>query len=527
MKRPGPERNRGAVYAGIILILVAWWLLARLVGRDIIFPSPLIVVQELGRIVLSVRFWIVAGASLARWVAGFAVALVAAILLGTAASRREWIAGVLRPLVVTVRSVPVIAIILLALIWLAIDMVPVFISLLVSLPLLYQGILDGLRSVDRDLIDMGRLFRIPWYRRIVHIHVPSALPVMLPVITSAVGMSWKAVIAAEVLSQPVYAIGTDMQLAKLYLETPVVIAWTVIAVTLAALGDSLVWFLDKRTNAWRSAGFRRENQAVPTDGNGPAAISPIAAIAPHDDGAGRSGPAVTLEEVAFSFPGVPIFHDLSLEIPPGKATAILGRSGSGKTTLLRLIAGDLHPAHGLIRIGAAAGAAPPVGFVFQEPRLLPWRTVIQNVELVLPHQVTTDEKRLRREALRSFLESLRLPDAAAFPATLSGGMRHRVNLARGFLCGAPVICMDEPFANQDLATRKNLVELTRALEREMGRTVVIVTHDPEDALALADTIVVLADRRPTAVMDRFTVDRSTPQALDELRFRIAVSLKTR
>lgn len=436
----------------------------------------------------------------------------------------------LRPLIVAVRSVPVIAVILLALIWLPVDAVPVFVSLLVSFPLLYQGVFDGLRSVDPDLIDMGRLFHVPVLRRILHIHIPGSLPVVLSALTSAVGMSWKAVIAAEVLSQPLFGIGTGLQVAKLYLETSEVIAWTVIAVVLAAVGDMLVWTVDKRVNAWRSSNSlvvedsaEGGAQAVLSAGSAPADLTTDLRTTSDSAPVG-----VRLESVSFAFQRTTVFADLSLEILPGSVTAVLGRSGSGKTTLLRLIAGDLQPLTGSVTVFPEETAGePPVAFVFQEPRLLPWRSVRENVELVLPVVRPRTRREERRKRLLTFLQSLRLPRAEMFPGALSGGMRHRVNLARGFICGAPVICMDEPFANQDIATRRDLVALMQTLENRLGRTVVLVTHDPDEALELADKIVVLADRQPTSVIANLSLAGRTDAEMRSVRTKIHEALNTR
>ncbi len=540
------RRAHWAPYAGVALLIAAWWIAAAAVGREILLPSPPAVAHSLWQIVQSARFPAIVRASVMRWIIGFLAAFAAATLVGAAASRREWAAGMLRPLVVAIRSTPVIAIILLALIWLSVDGVPVFVSLLVAFPLIYQGILDGLRSVDPELVHMGRIYRIAPLRRVQHIHIPSALPVALSAITSAVGMSWKAAVAAEVLSQPSFGIGTDMQIARLYLETSQVIGWTVVAVALAALGDLAVWAIDRRVTAWRTPNAHHSAAAGTTAAGGtPAATGPaaransaaaavVSAPAPAFAGAAADESVrVIVDRVSFAFPGTPLFSDFSLEIPAGGLTAILGRSGSGKTTLLRLIARDLRPTAGEIRFesnsmgtGAAARrSGPVVGFVFQEPRLLPWRTVLQNVELVFPHDPATAAGP-RREQLRSFLRSLRLPRSDALPATLSGGMRHRVNLARGFLCGAPVICLDEPFSSQDPATRNELVQLTRRLKHELKRTVVMVSHDPDEAFTLADIIVVLEDHHPTSVLRRFDLRHSGPAERETIRSLVSTLLQT-
>ena len=538
-------RSRWAPYAGVALLIAAWWIAAAAVGRDILLPSPSTVAHSLVHIVRSPRFAVIVRTSVTRWGIGFLAAFAAATVVAAAASRREWAAGMLRPLIVTMRSTPVIAIILLALIWLSVDGVPIFVSLLVAFPLIYQGVLDGLRSVDPDLLHMGRIYHIAPLRRVRHIHIPSALPVALSAITSAVGMSWKAAVAAEVLSQPSYGIGTDMQIARLYLETSQVVGWTVVAVGLAALGDLAVWAIDRRANAWRTfnshaverrAAVAPNPETAATDpetGAGPVpnSTAPKAAL-----GASQGGVRVVVDRISFSFPDTPLFSEFSLEIPSGGLTAVLGRSGSGKTTLLRLIARDLRPDSGEIRfesepLTARAEAAlrqsrPVVGFVFQEPRLLPWRSVLQNVELVFPHDSTANGARSRRTQLRRFLRSLRLPRPDALPSTLSGGMRHRVNLARGFLCGAPVICLDEPFSSQDPATRNELVQLTRRLKHDLKRTVVMVSHDPDEAFTLADIIVVLEDHHPTSILRRFDLRQSGPAERETIRSLVSALLQT-
>ncbi|TVR29817.1 MAG: ATP-binding cassette domain-containing protein [Spirochaetaceae bacterium] len=504
-----------------------WWIGAAAVGREILLPSPARVLRALLALVLLPHFASTVIASLTRWLAGFLLALTLSVLSGTVCSRREWAAGMLRPLVVVVRSVPVIAVILLALIWLPVDSVPVFISLLVSFPLLHQGVLDGLRSVDPDLVDMGRLFHVPVSRRVRHIHIPGSLPVVLSALTGAVGMSWKAVIAAEVLSQPVFGIGTDLHVAKLYLETPEVIAWTVVAVLLAAAGDGLVWAVDRRVNAWRTSAQLRSTDPRGSD-EGSAAITaqpfrftgtdmPVSTEA--------AAPEVRLESVSFGFRTAQLFENLTLEIPAGSVTAVLGRSGCGKTTLLRLIAGDLRPDSGSVTgLAHEHAGLPAVGFVFQEPRLLPWRSVLANVELVLPTEKARISREARRQRIISLLRALRLSRVDAYPSTLSGGMRHRVNLARGFISGAPVICMDEPFANQDIATRRDLVALTRVLESHLGRSVILVTHDPEEAFELADRIIVLADRQPTSVIANYTVTNRSSEEIKRIRAAVDAAL---
>jgi NitT/TauT family transport system ATP-binding protein len=166
---------------------------------------------------------------------------------------------------------------------------------------------------------------------------------------------------------------------------------------------------------------------------------------------------------------------------------LLGASGCGKTTLLRLMAGLLEP----------SGADPDsvvvrdgeVSFVFQESRLLPWRTVLENVSLPL-------ERSLGRAAARDraleFLRKVSLEDrAGAYPAELSGGQAQRVSFARAFAHPAPIILMDEPFQALDIPLRLRLMETTRSLLEQENRLAALVTHDPREAIFLGRRILIL------------------------------------
>ncbi|ADK82248.1 ABC transporter ATP-binding protein [Sediminispirochaeta smaragdinae] len=201
--------------------------------------------------------------------------------------------------------------------------------------------------------------------------------------------------------------------------------------------------------------------------------------------------------VSFTYDsGIEVFRRFSLEFPEGEITAILGPSGCGKTTLLHLIAGLLIPSDG--SIGRDTGEA--VSYLFQEPRLLPWMTVLENVCLV-----NKDEGAVRR-----FLEIVGLRSSASrYPGELSGGMRQRVAMARAFAFDASMLLMDEPFQALDLALRLSLVNAFRHIWGQEPRTSIFVTHDIQEALVLGDRIFVL-DGPPVELVGRFVnpVDRN-------------------
>ena len=207
---------------------------------------------------------------------------------------------------------------------------------------------------------------------------------------------------------------------------------------------------------------------------------------------------------------------VDLVIERGQIVALIGPNGSGKSTLLRVIAGLLAPSSGSVAIDGqpVTGPSPRVGLVFQEPRLLPWRTTAQNVAYPLELAGVPVAERDARVA--SLLTTVGLDGAAAvIPSRLSGGMRQRAALARTLATEPAVLLLDEPFSALDELTRERLnLELLEIAARE-GSTVVIVTHSVQEAIFLADRVIVLS-ARPGHVVADIAIDLSRPRSLADL-----------
>lgn len=227
-----------------------------------------------------------------------------------------------------------------------------------------------------------------------------------------------------------------------------------------------------------------------------------------------AAPGVGISAVGrrFTQPPVQALIDIDLELEPGSFTAVVGASGSGKSTLLRLIGGLDDPTTGKIQIGdrspGSVRVAKEVGFMAQQPALLPWRSALDNVALAQsinprPDRVLADPGEL--------LEMVGLGEfATAFPTSLSGGMQQRVALARTLAIGAPLWLMDEPFAALDELTRDQLADDLLAIWADLRPTVVWVTHHLAEATKLADRIVLLTPR-PGTVADIIDVELTRPR----------------
>jgi NitT/TauT family transport system ATP-binding protein len=203
-----------------------------------------------------------------------------------------------------------------------------------------------------------------------------------------------------------------------------------------------------------------------------------------------------------------VLHGLSLRVDPGEFVCIVGPSGAGKTTLLRCLSGLLRPTSGSVRLGEVEVTEPraEIAVVFQDYRgsLMPWMRVRENV--AFPLEGMGVKRAERRERAEQSLVAVGLPDIGdKYPWQLSGGMQQRVAIARGLAYNAPILLMDEPFGSVDAQARFELEDLALNLRRQLGITVVLVTHDIDEAVYLGDRVVVLAGK-PAAVVDNLDID---------------------
>jgi len=213
---------------------------------------------------------------------------------------------------------------------------------------------------------------------------------------------------------------------------------------------------------------------------------------------------ISLANVSKFFGSLVLFENLSLHVGKGQIVAIVGPSGSGKTTILKMIAGIISPDRGTVTLGS-----PHLSYVFQETRLLPWRSALDNV--AIPLRARGVEKTAARATAGQWLKKVGLEGFENYrPAELSGGMAQRVAIARALATQPHILLMDEPLANVDVELKASLLELLVSFIRKNEATVVYVTHELTEALQIADRIVeVMPDRslRELELSDRVAVAR--------------------
>jgi len=236
----------------VIIILIIWKAISLYFNSGFIVPSPEKTLITTLKLFTDDRFLLTVGATILRSLAGFCISFLLGLLAGITAGINPYFDAFLRPVLITIRSVPIIAIILLALIWLTPGIVPVFIAMLTMFPFICTNVSDGIRSVDRDLVQMAKFYRVAKTRIVKELYLPAIMPFIISGASSAMGIGWRAIITGEVLSHPKYGIGTLMQNAQTFLNVDAVIAWTIIAVVISYGFEKVIRWGERKLIVWRS-----------------------------------------------------------------------------------------------------------------------------------------------------------------------------------------------------------------------------------------------------------------------------------
>jgi NitT/TauT family transport system ATP-binding protein len=224
---------------------------------------------------------------------------------------------------------------------------------------------------------------------------------------------------------------------------------------------------------------------------------------------------VEAKTISFNYEGVEILQNIDLSIKEGEFVVLMGPSGSGKSTLLRLLTGLAQPKHGEILVNnvSTANSLPDSAVVFQDYSLFPWLTAEENIILALKKKLKKSKtKKEFQQLAQQYLELVKLGHAIKkYPGEMSGGMRQRAAIARALSLGADLMFMDEPFGALDPVTRIQLQDVILQVNRDQQQTVVFVTHDAEEAIILADRIVMFTPGPPGRIAEIIDVPFPKPR----------------
>ena len=245
------KKNRHIGLISIIVMLAVWEVVAIRINSEQIMPGPWATLSATLKLFAEKDFLLVVGNTLFRGLIGFVIALILGIGLGIWAGINEKFEAFLKPWIVVMRSIPVVAFILLALIWFKSGSVPVFIGILTMFPMICTNVIEGIRNVDGKLVEMAKFYQISEKRIIREVYVPAIAPFVVSGISSAFGIGWRAIVIGEVLSQPKFGIGSRMHAAQSFLNVDVLIAWTLIAILISFLFEKIIRWGEKNLIKWK------------------------------------------------------------------------------------------------------------------------------------------------------------------------------------------------------------------------------------------------------------------------------------
>lgn len=447
MKRKSKGWNKLPV---LLFWLAVWEAVALIAGNAVLVASPVETFREFLRLLGESSFYFSLGKSILRIGGGFAAGLFCAAFLAFLAYRIPFVENLFTPFMRFLLAVPVASFAVLLLIWWGASFLSAAVSFLVVLPQFYVSFTEGMKSLDKKMLQMVAVYRLPGFSRFFYVYRPALKPFLYSSMKISLGMCWKSGVAAEVIGLPDFSIGEGLYFSKITLNTAGVFAWTGVIILLSLLFEKLVLKGTERFLNWEPE--------VKKPGN--AFGGRRAGKAEREQKPGREkAEEIRVQGLCKAYGETQVFQNFSAVYEKGRIYYLRQPSGSGKTTLLSILAGIEKADAGSIRVSER------VSMLFQEDRLCEEYDAVKNVELVCGN---------RKQAAEALLKLLE-PESLEKPCgSLSGGMKRRVALVRAMEAEADFVLLDEPFGGMDRENRERAEQYIQ--ERQQGRTILIATH---------------------------------------------------
>ena len=429
-------KNRKIKYLFITIIWLAIWEIVSLfVHNNILIVGPFDVVITLIHKCGQIDFYKSIGMSMLRIIGGFITGLVLGVVLGILSWKIKFVEDFLNPVMSFIKAAPVASFVVLFLIWWHSNILAFAICVCVSLPQIYISVLQGFKATDKKIIEVGKVFNFSTVDKINYIYRPYMASYLEGALKIAVGLSFKAGVAAEVIGTPENSIGNELYFSKIYLDTAGVLAWTAVIIVLSVICEKIflrvvnLYF----TYEFNCRGANRENYEFSN---------------------------IKIENVSKMYDGKVVLNNYSKDYNIGQIYKYDWPSGEGKTTLLKIIAQIEEADSGNINPKDYS-----VSMVFQEDRLIEDFSAITNVNIVCGNKI---------EAKQKLLELLSDEDLYKPVRQLSGGQRRRVAIARALVAHSNVILFDEPYEGLDEDVRRKVSEAI--IGNSKDKVTIIASH---------------------------------------------------
>lgn len=426
---------------GLIVLawIVIWQIVDWIIGNDILFAGPIETLISLSGNIVTSQFWLTIITTLSKIALGYVIGTVLGLILAVMSYNIPLIEEIVAPPLALIKSAPVASFIVLFLIWWSSSVLDTAICACIVLPQIYVGVLTGLKSTDKSLLEMADVFGIHPLDRMNCIYMKSLKPHIESAVRISVPMAWKSGIAAEVIGTPDHTIGAGLYMSKIYIDTAGVLGWTFVVIVLSVVCEKLLL-------AVTSSFLARNHHIVGRT---------------HNMGKELATESLIIQNVTKTFGSTSVYEKFNAEYRHNETVYLTSASGSGKTTLLRMIAGLDKADAGEILLGDNKSVA----YLFQEDRLCEEYTAVDNVTLVCADEI---------KATELLAELIGEEHIHKKVCNLSGGQRRRVAIVRACAAGADIVLLDEPYSGLD---EENIAVATDFIRRHTkGCIVVMATH---------------------------------------------------
>ncbi len=449
MKKKQKVSSKNFIWRKLLIVLVwllLWEMIARIIGNGILLEGPVGVLKRLFADLQTAEYYKTVVFSVFRIMAGLLAGMVLAVVLGIFAYKHKLAEEFFLPLIQVLKAAPITCFVVLLLIWAGAGKLAFYVALLVTFPPVYFNLVEGLKQLDEKKLEVAKVYRMPFKNRLRYIYLPEIRPYFTSAITVAVGMAFKAGIAAEIIGTPDYSMGEKIYMSKIYLDTAGVLSWMITVILVSYFCEKLIVKLVEVYFAMRpvrvKAGKLKKTDAVAD---------------------------ISVKGCTLSYDEKVVLSNIDACFYTGKVYAVTGQSGIGKTTFLKFLCG-LKKADNK-EFSEKPGTS---SVVFQENRLFEELTAVENI-------FATGQCFKEMETVETALTELLTKEALSKPVKeYSGGMKRRVEIARAMLSEGNIILMDEPFGGLDVDTKEKAIQFINKYRN--NRTLIFTTHCPTDII---------------------------------------------
>lgn len=483
---------RAIKYLAVSLFWIAvWWGLALIIHNPILMATPKETIAAMGRVIIQGELFITVFHSLWPIILGLLMALGVALVTVILSHISKIVRTLLAPFVLCVKTIPVASFVIILLIWQGAERLSMWIGFLIAFPIIYTNLFQGLDEMSNNngLLRAARLFNFSGWDKFWQVYRPGLRGYFISAMKLAVGMSVKAGVAAQIIGLPDNTFGEKMYMAKIYLSTDELFAWTIYTVIFAYLLEKIILLLvrgicDMPVHIMGATTIHNSATNNSTEHNG-----------------------VILSDVDVAFGEKQVFSNLNLRILQGEKVGIMSPSGTGKTTIFNMIVGDLIPNSGQVDVQGRVSA------VYQEPflcenlngydnlKLVAKKAYVKHSDKLMPEEkLLSEERLLPKERLLSEEELLKPV------SSYSLGMKRRLAIMRALSTDYDILLLDEPFASLDDENRRRAARCIREATQtsnqvtqtnnqvaqytckyNKNKTVIIFTHNEEDIELIGGT----------------------------------------